>query len=818
MLESSVNEEEAATQRVPPTTLSLQSIFASNENENIEGITWICYFRAFKQVLLKTKYHNDIAKNEMIEICRNYYRKNKKELLNIDQFEQTYKSEDAIYWYTKQAFVYRLVNKALRIEYYEAIYEEFKEQNGNSNIILSYRGLKLSSAEINNLKYIGQTIATNGFLSTSRSRDVAYTFARKGTKRSEVETVILEISCDMTKLTVPFIDIAQFSDYPEEQKILFDLGPSFTINSTHYDIDQKIWFVKLTAVSEIQLSKYTQVLLEKYRLEKYMNILLGKLLYKMEQYSVCRKSFEKLFDFYGNEEYEKLAEIYEFIGQAYANEYDYDKAIVNYTKAYGYYSKSSQFQHAAKITNFIGDMYLENNDKENARFYCTKSHDMWKELPIYTSENSHCLFANLIKLYGRLEDSKQIARDYFLKALRIYENSFQMCNHTEHDQSIAQLCEYIADGYHQEDDDNNAYQYIMKSVTIRREYASSTKDRSDLFNCLEMCRNIYAKTHNSFSSVLKYEWLDLFNSDVTRLFHHCKDLLDARDEIQKSLDFHLIPKEIHAAKRLEHSLKRLKFILKTDPENDEEIIQVHCQVGDEYKITQDYNWSIQHYKKVSEIYQTNALNNSKLILPLFKALANINLKKNDFDNAVYFQMQLSEIDEGSYHFTEKQREAQCYFNLSNKLFETNFDKTVEFMNRCLEIRLQIFPEDHVAIGDCHENIGSAYAKKSMFDEATKHFKKAIEIYETHLFDEEIYQFDLRKPYGRCLDDITDIYLKQNNYDNAFYFQMKLRKIEEKSCFVTEKEREAQCYYDFGSKLTATNSDKALEFINKSLRI
>ncbi|CAF3516539.1 unnamed protein product, partial [Rotaria sp. Silwood2] len=161
------------------------------------------YFRAFKQVLLKTKYHNDIAKNEMIEICRNYYRKNKKELLNIDQFEQTYKSEDAIYWYTKQAFVYRLVNKALRIEYYEAIYEEFKEQNGNSNIILSYRGLKLSSAEINNLKYIGQTIATNGFLSTSRSRDVAYTFARKGTKRSEVETVILEISCDMTKLTVP---------------------------------------------------------------------------------------------------------------------------------------------------------------------------------------------------------------------------------------------------------------------------------------------------------------------------------------------------------------------------------------------------------------------------------------------------------------------------------------------------------------------------------------------------------------------------------------------------------------------------------------
>ncbi|CAF2975859.1 unnamed protein product, partial [Rotaria sp. Silwood2] len=92
----------------------------SMRNLNRELYTFHCFF-AFKQVLLKTDYNSDAAKREMIEICRNYYRNNKKELKNIDEFERTYQSEDAIYWYTKQTFIYRLVNKALRTEDYEAM-------------------------------------------------------------------------------------------------------------------------------------------------------------------------------------------------------------------------------------------------------------------------------------------------------------------------------------------------------------------------------------------------------------------------------------------------------------------------------------------------------------------------------------------------------------------------------------------------------------------------------------------------------------------------------------------------------------------------
>ncbi|CAF4361934.1 unnamed protein product, partial [Rotaria sordida] len=165
----------------------------------------------------------------------------------------------AIRWYTKQTFVYRLVNKALRTEDYEAMiilrffivnlsenlqqeYEDCKKkQNKRSRVLILYRGLKLPFAEVYSLTHnIGKTIATNGFLSTTRSKDVAYRFAKKGIKRTDVETVILEIEIDLKKLTVPFIDIAQYSDHPNEQEILFDLGASFIIKSADYDTDQKI--------------------------------------------------------------------------------------------------------------------------------------------------------------------------------------------------------------------------------------------------------------------------------------------------------------------------------------------------------------------------------------------------------------------------------------------------------------------------------------------------------------------------------------------------------------------------------------------------
>lgn len=64
------------------------------------------FFQLFKTVL-KTMPRTPEAKKTMVTTCRDYYRGNLTELKNIDEFDRTYKSIDAIPWYTKETFVYK---------------------------------------------------------------------------------------------------------------------------------------------------------------------------------------------------------------------------------------------------------------------------------------------------------------------------------------------------------------------------------------------------------------------------------------------------------------------------------------------------------------------------------------------------------------------------------------------------------------------------------------------------------------------------------------------------------------------------------------
>ncbi|CAF1378914.1 unnamed protein product [Didymodactylos carnosus] len=81
-------------------------------------------------------------------------------------------------------------------------YDILKQRQEHNPIVVSYRGLKLKPPELYYLKCnVGQAIATNGFLSTSRSKDVAYSFAKKGIKHLDVETVMIEIEVDTSSTT-----------------------------------------------------------------------------------------------------------------------------------------------------------------------------------------------------------------------------------------------------------------------------------------------------------------------------------------------------------------------------------------------------------------------------------------------------------------------------------------------------------------------------------------------------------------------------------------------------------------------------------------
>ncbi|CAF4013584.1 unnamed protein product [Rotaria sordida] len=197
------------------------------------------WYQLFRDTLMTMQTETEQCKQQLIDYCRSYYRFNKKYLEEIDIFEQTYVSSDAIRWYTKDSFLYRFVNKALRTEDIEALFrlryfikdicknlkilfdENFEVYQESLESIVVYRGLTLPIKIIDQLKQsVGKYVSTNGFLSTTFKRDVAEMFGAN---------VIFEINIQTDLKNIIYGYIANTSYNLSEDEVLFDLGAIFQI-------------------------------------------------------------------------------------------------------------------------------------------------------------------------------------------------------------------------------------------------------------------------------------------------------------------------------------------------------------------------------------------------------------------------------------------------------------------------------------------------------------------------------------------------------------------------------------------------------------
>ena len=134
---------------------------------------------------------------------------------DIEEFKRNYISSDAINWYTRQSFVYQLINRALRTEDSEALYifrfyisdlsrqlvnehNKLRIQYEKSPILKLYRGCHMRPEELKKLQdTIDGLTSINGFVSTSREKWVADQFlARNSRRRTDVENVLWIITVD----------------------------------------------------------------------------------------------------------------------------------------------------------------------------------------------------------------------------------------------------------------------------------------------------------------------------------------------------------------------------------------------------------------------------------------------------------------------------------------------------------------------------------------------------------------------------------------------------------------------------------------------
>ncbi|UJR34504.1 hypothetical protein I4U23_021912 [Adineta vaga] len=186
------------------------------------------------------------AKTDMLTESRAQYHGQAVQLDIIQEFENDYSknlSNNTIWWwYTRECFLYRLLNKALRTENIDIIFKyrffikDLHEKlcelhaNASSDIFVVYRGQAMSIAEINVLSTnIDGLISFNTFVSTSENKNGAILFAKEAVdKRSNVEPVLFEITLLQSMSSVvtsqPYANIKEWSLFKEEEEVLLSLG------------------------------------------------------------------------------------------------------------------------------------------------------------------------------------------------------------------------------------------------------------------------------------------------------------------------------------------------------------------------------------------------------------------------------------------------------------------------------------------------------------------------------------------------------------------------------------------------------------------
>lgn len=83
----------------------------------------LAYSQLLIKLLIEMPVSTDDTSRQVLDEARRYYEHNPSELKKIDEFERDYKADDALSWYTRDSFVYRMINKALRTQNLPIIYK-----------------------------------------------------------------------------------------------------------------------------------------------------------------------------------------------------------------------------------------------------------------------------------------------------------------------------------------------------------------------------------------------------------------------------------------------------------------------------------------------------------------------------------------------------------------------------------------------------------------------------------------------------------------------------------------------------------------------
>lgn len=427
--------------------------------------------------LIKIKY-NETDKKQLIKICKDKYSDNDEELECIREFDHDYKPKKVIWWYTRDIFLYKMLNKALRVQNTELLYlfrfvirdlyQQLKE-NQCKTPIQTYRYQSLSNDELRALqRSMGQFISIDSFFSTSSNREVALGFLRNATVTNDLQKILFVIQADPRVVkSKPFADISALSSFSQESEVLFMVGCIFRLMDIRRDNDQKCWIIQiqLAGDDENELKDLFNELKKECGVGDQEADLLsfGNILQSMGNFDLAEKVYSNLREKCSTDDTSYHHLCYS-LALLYAERKDFDRSLRWFEKALDRKIRTdpSDFLYIAGLHCSIGNIYIEKHNYNEAMNHYNTA------LEVYKMENA-TNHVNMASLYHGIARVRYFQEQYS-DALNYYQQSLLIqgkhlpSNHAD----MAVNYSGIGDVYFCLKEYQHAMENYMRSLNIRK--------------------------------------------------------------------------------------------------------------------------------------------------------------------------------------------------------------------------------------------------------------------------------------------------------------------------------------------------------------
>ncbi len=493
------------------------SVFISKANENKKTSTNVnnddfIYFQLLIDCLSRMKTNATDIK-QLIALCKEEYKGNDTELNIVKEFRETYSYERAIWWFTRESFVCRMLNKAFQVINMDLLYtfhfviHDIRRQLKDIKFltpIRTYRAQIMSSKEVKLLKSsVGELISINTFLPTIPSRERALEIFKDTDTTEDCKKVLFEIDADPRLRDVkPFGDITSLNYFNDKEVVLFMAGTVFR----PIDIQTEkngITIIQMETCSDNdqRIKSVLDDLKAGYYDDETNLLLLGHILVKMKQFEYAEKCYQRLLKEMPND-HNSVAASYRGLGQVAMDQGDYELSL-------------EYFQKALKIDQTI----LRPEDPDIA--------------------SAHNTIGNVYALKGAYGD----AHNSFDEALRIWIRALGK-DHPK----VAQCYKHIAHAYEKEQRYFEAVDYYQKALAVREKNTSADNpDVAKLHNhigatyvragdpnqalkhhnaALNIFMNVYYDTHPDVLATMR---------DVGLVYEATGNLNQAKRQFEKTL-------------------------------------------------------------------------------------------------------------------------------------------------------------------------------------------------------------------------------------------------------------------------------------------